>query len=73
MSSEQDVLPGHTLSAFGPEEYAVAQREFSAEHLQATAAAAETMPKAAADKLLELALWDIRTGAFNYLSPGYEA
>jgi hypothetical protein len=68
-----DVLPGHVLSPAGLAEFGIIEKEFSREHLAQAADAGADQPKAIADRLLSLAMADVRAGEFNWGRLGFDA
>jgi hypothetical protein len=59
-------LPGYNLSPWRLEEYADAEQEFSQRHLRAAAEAGIGLPREVSDRIIGLALADVKRGDFSW-------
>jgi hypothetical protein len=61
-----DVLAGYELKPWRLIEYADAEQEFAQRHLRAAGEAAKDLPKEVADRVIALALADVKRGDFSW-------
>jgi hypothetical protein len=65
-AGRSDVLPGYVLKPWRLIEYADAEQEFAQRHLRAAGEAAKDLPREVADRVIALALADVKRGDFSW-------